>query len=119
MDLSGTILKMNIMNIVVKHKKEHFPEIPIIYFSRKEDIMKKIIETYTRNEKSYIFVSNIDKLKSVFQYLTETTELVDEQDIYFWHSNNKYKFSLDEYTEEDQQENQKKKEVEKNVLKNR
>ena len=92
-DLFPYTLKMNIMNIVVKHKKEHFPEIPIIYFSRKEDIMKKIIETYTRNEKSYIFVSNIDKLKSVFQYLTETTELVDEQDIYFWHSKNKYKFS--------------------------
>jgi len=92
-DLFPYTLKMNILNIVVKHKKEHFPEIPIHYFSKKEDVMKKIIETYNCNEKSYIFVSNIEKLKSVFQYLTETTESVDENDIYFWHSKKKCKFS--------------------------
>jgi len=92
-DLFPYTLKMNIMNIVVKHKRDHFPEIPIHYFSKKEDVLEKIIETYNHGDKSYIFVSNIEKLKSVFQYLTETTDSVDENDIYFWHSKKKCKFS--------------------------
>lgn len=94
-DLFPYTLKMNILNIVIKHKRENFSEIPIHYFSKKEDILQKVIDTYISNEKSYIFVSNSEKLKSVFQYLTETTNSVDEKDIYFWHSkmSGKCKFS--------------------------
>ena len=92
-DLFPYTLKMNILNIVIKHKREHFPEIPIHYFSKKEEILKKVVETYILGEKSYIFVSNIEKLKSVYQYLTETSDSIDENDIYFWHSKKKCKFS--------------------------
>ena len=90
-DLFPYTLQMNIMNIVVKHKKEHFPEIPIHYFSEMNEIIEKIVEKFYNNEKSYVFVSNIINLRYTFRSLCE--KKVSEDDIYFWHSKKKCPFS--------------------------
>ena len=78
------------MNVVVKHKKEHFPNIPIHYFSNKESIIDKMTETYFKGEKSYIFVSSTLVLKNLYQRLCNS---VNDDDIYTWHSKQKVPFS--------------------------
>ena len=89
-DLFPFTTKINIMNVVVKHKKEHFPNIPIHYFSNKESIIDKMTETYFKGEKSYIFVSSTLVLKNLYQRLCNS---VNDDDIYTWHSKQKVPFS--------------------------
>jgi hypothetical protein len=91
-DLFPFTTKINIMNVIVKHKKEHFPHIPITYYKNQQGIIEKMIEKYYKWEKSYIYVSNILSLKKLFQILTQS---INQDDIYFWHSKQKKSFSAE------------------------